>query len=58
MIMQDEAGAQNLVKHISQNMTNPFGVSQHPNESAIKISTGVFAADEIKCSLITAVDTG
>ncbi len=61
MIIQDEADAQNRVKHISQNMTNPFNASQHPNDSIINISTlclCVFASDGIKGLLIIAGDTG
>ena len=55
---RDEADVQTLVKHIEENMTNPFEVQDHEEGVLINIATGIHATKEVQKSLLSSVDKG
>ena len=56
-LLRDEKHCQDLVKHLSTNMTNPFDVETHP-PNLINISTGIHATKEVEQTLLGVVGKG
>ncbi|CAG2187592.1 unnamed protein product [Mytilus edulis] len=54
---RDEKHVQDLIVYITENMTNPFDVDNHPRQ-LINISTGLHASHDIEESLLKSVETG
>ncbi|CAC5392868.1 unnamed protein product [Mytilus coruscus] len=54
---RDEKHVQDLIVYITENMTNPFDVDNHPRQ-LINISTGLHASHDIEDSLLKSVETG
>ncbi|CAC5356814.1 unnamed protein product [Mytilus coruscus] len=54
---RDEKHVQDLIVYITENMTNPFDVDNHPRQ-LINISTGFHASHDIEDSLLKSVKTG
>ncbi|CAC5383567.1 unnamed protein product [Mytilus coruscus] len=53
---RDEKHVQDLIVYITENMTNPFDVDNHPRQ-LINISTGLHASHDIEDSLLKSVET-
>ncbi|CAC5356829.1 unnamed protein product [Mytilus coruscus] len=54
---RDEKHVQDLIVYITENMTNPFDVDNHPRQ-LINISTGLHASHDIEDSLLKSFETG
>ncbi|CAG2192261.1 unnamed protein product [Mytilus edulis] len=54
---RDGKHVQDLIVYITENMTNPFDVDNHPRQ-LINISTGLHASHDIEESLLKSVETG
>ena len=57
-LQKDEDDVKALMNHIHSCMSNPFALDTDNEGVLINISTGLQATDEVKDSLLEAVDTG
>jgi hypothetical protein len=54
---RDEEQVQAIVNHLSETMTDPFDIEDHP-PCLMNISTGMHATREVQDSLLSAVNEG
>lgn len=54
----DDDNVQKLVKHLNQNMINPFNLKSDMPNVLVNISTGLHATPEVQKSLLNCVKTG
>ena len=57
-LQKDEDDVKTLMNHIHSSMSNPFALDTDNEGVLINISTGLQATDEVKDSLLEAVETG
>ena len=55
---QDEKHVQQILAHITNNMTNPFDIDSHPPDTLVNIATGLHASTKVQESLLSAVEKG